>query len=275
MRPCDRRPAPRAARGFTYLGLLMFVALTGAGLAALGELWQTTAQREREAELLFIGQQFSQALASFAAAASDGRRNPKSLDELLEDRRLPAVQRHLRKVFVDPFTGRADWGLVRAPDGSILGVHSLSTLEPFRTQPPSATGEAVAAARSYREWVFAAARPSADTPPAGATAAQAGQPAGPAAGGAPAAAGVPPAVPADPAPGVPPARDDPRARDETCRQLREEEYLTCGARVARLGRAAEQRCMASADARFAVCASGSGLVPPPLYYGNELLESSR
>ena len=54
-------PAVRTPRqgGFTYVGLLIAVALMGVGLAAYGELYSHAAQREKEAELLFIGGQFT------------------------------------------------------------------------------------------------------------------------------------------------------------------------------------------------------------------------
>ena len=51
-----------AQRGFTYLALLVAVALLGIGLAAGSELWSQTRQREREQELLYIGAQFRRAI---------------------------------------------------------------------------------------------------------------------------------------------------------------------------------------------------------------------
>jgi type II secretory pathway pseudopilin PulG len=53
----------RAQRGFTYVGLLLAVALAGVALAAAGMLWSTTAKRDKEAELLFVGDQFRRAIA--------------------------------------------------------------------------------------------------------------------------------------------------------------------------------------------------------------------
>src|SRR3569832_1769361 len=44
-----------AQSGFTYLFVLMLVALIGMGLAAAGTLWHTESQRAREANQLFIG----------------------------------------------------------------------------------------------------------------------------------------------------------------------------------------------------------------------------
>jgi type II secretory pathway pseudopilin PulG len=44
--------------GFTYVAVLILLAVLSAGLASVGTMWHTQAQREREEELLFIGEQF-------------------------------------------------------------------------------------------------------------------------------------------------------------------------------------------------------------------------
>lgn len=41
------------------------------------------------------------------------------------NRKLATV-RHLRRVYVDPITSKPEWGIVRAPDGGIMGVYSLA-----------------------------------------------------------------------------------------------------------------------------------------------------
>ena len=45
-------------RGFTYLTVLFVVAILAGGLALVGEVWHTRRAREKEAELLFIGNQY-------------------------------------------------------------------------------------------------------------------------------------------------------------------------------------------------------------------------
>ena len=51
--------------GFTYLALLIAVAITAGALAAAGGLYSHVSQREKERELLFIGEQFRQAIALY------------------------------------------------------------------------------------------------------------------------------------------------------------------------------------------------------------------
>ena len=63
--------------GFTYIGLLVAVAIIGIMLSAAGSLWSFTSKREKEAELLFIGHQFRDAIARYYAA--NGPRYPREL----------------------------------------------------------------------------------------------------------------------------------------------------------------------------------------------------
>jgi len=122
------------ARGFTYLGLLILLAVLGL-VAAAGLKYGTLLQRAAaEEELLEIGAQFSEALRSYAAATPQGQpQQPPSLKELLKDPRYPNPRRHLRKIFVDPVTGKAEWGLVYLGDKvGVIGVYSLSTARPLK-----------------------------------------------------------------------------------------------------------------------------------------------
>ncbi|WP_077037979.1 type II secretion system protein [Pelomonas sp. KK5] len=150
------RPAGRQ-RGFTYLGLLFFVALLAAGLGMAGELWSTQSQREKEEELLFAGRQIRAAIQSFNDSAPIGqpRRLPATLQELLEDKRWPVTHRHLRRLYVDPMTGKADWLLVRTAAGGIQGVRSRSGVRPFKRSGFAQDEDAFEGADSVGRWVFA------------------------------------------------------------------------------------------------------------------------
>jgi|APFre7841882724_1041349.scaffolds.fasta_scaffold23133_4 hypothetical protein len=54
--------------------VLFMVALLGVSLAAVGEAWQSAVRREREVELLFIGNEFRQAIGRYYEA-TPGRRS--------------------------------------------------------------------------------------------------------------------------------------------------------------------------------------------------------
>src|ERR1035437_4568653 len=95
-------PDRRRQRGLTYLIVLFLVALVGMGLAALGSVWVTDSQRERERELLFIGEQFGVALQRYYDASPGTKEYPRRLEDLLEDRRFQVPRRHLRQIFPDP-----------------------------------------------------------------------------------------------------------------------------------------------------------------------------
>jgi type II secretory pathway pseudopilin PulG len=166
-----------AQRGFTYVGLLIAVALAGVALAAAGTLWSTTAKRDKEVELLFVGDQFRRAIGSYYEGTPGAKRYPLKLEDLLEDKRLAVTRRHLRQIYADPMTGQPDWVLERLPDGAIVGVHSRADGKPMKVANFAPGDESFADAASYREWVFAyaprggagAVKPAAPVPPGGAS----------------------------------------------------------------------------------------------------------
>jgi type II secretory pathway pseudopilin PulG len=149
--------AGKGEQGFTLLGLLFLVAGLGIAMAALGTMWHTAVQREKERELLFIGSQYRQALDSFWKLTPGGiRRLPKNLDELLSDPRYPDPVRHLRKIYRDPMTGSTEWGMILDANGGIVGIYSLSEGTPFKRSGFAAGLENFQDAASYRDWIFRA-----------------------------------------------------------------------------------------------------------------------
>jgi len=143
----------RACRcsGFTYLTILFVVAIMGAGLALVGEVWHTAAVREREAELLYVGNQHRKAIERYYL--SGPRQYPRSLSDLLKDPRKPGTERYLRQFYPDPVTGK-DWGIMKAPDGGIMGVHSLSSDKPLKTARFHIRDRGFEGAASYSDWKF-------------------------------------------------------------------------------------------------------------------------
>lgn len=141
-------------RGFTYLTALFLVAALGAGLAVTGEIWSHARQRDKEAELLWIGNQFKQAIGLYYQRSPGAvKRYPEKLEDLLEDKRYLTMQRYLRKIYNDPIIGKPHWGLVVAPGGGIMGIHSLAEGSPVNSR-------AQAGAASYRDWRFEYLPPS-------------------------------------------------------------------------------------------------------------------
>jgi type II secretory pathway pseudopilin PulG len=143
---------PRQQRGFTYLGLLVAVVILGLMLTVVNRVWSTTEQREREKQLLFVGHAYRMAIASFFAS---GHRFPSTLDELLKDERFPIPKRHLRRLYPDPMTGRADWTLVLTPDGQgIMGIASSSSAAPIKRRNFDSADVAFNDVDCYCFWQF-------------------------------------------------------------------------------------------------------------------------
>ena len=139
------------AKGVTYLGFLLFVAIAGAGLAAFADIASHTSQREKEAELLFRGDQFRQGIAAYYKKE---QRYPQSLDALLLDKRYPMPVRHLRKLYADPMTGEPDWVLIDAPGGGVMGVRSRSEDAPVKTGNFLVKNQGFEGAQRYADWQF-------------------------------------------------------------------------------------------------------------------------
>lgn len=145
----------RREGGFTYIGVLVLVALMGIVLATVGQVWHTLQQWEKEQELLFIGHEFRLALIRYAQhSPGQAERSPLNLEDLLKDPRAPGVQRYLRKIYADPMTGKAEWGLVSGPNGEIYGVHSLSDDEPLKKGNFGLADRQFEGKMKYSEWVF-------------------------------------------------------------------------------------------------------------------------
>jgi type II secretory pathway pseudopilin PulG len=141
--------------GFTYLVVLVLVAAMGFGLAAVGEFTSHAEQRAKEVELLFVGDQFRQAIgAYYENTPGIGKRYPQKLEDLLADARYPVAKRYLRRVYLDPMTAKAEWGVVAAPGGGIMGVYSLSTAEPVKTGSFAIADRAFNGATHYSDWQF-------------------------------------------------------------------------------------------------------------------------
>ncbi|MBS0419497.1 MAG: type II secretion system protein [Proteobacteria bacterium] len=155
MRRFSPRCKPRLRKsgsGFTYLGILALIVLIGLMLAMAGEVASTQAQREREAELLFIGHQYRDAIAFFYRV---NHRFPQTPAELVQsaDSATP-VKYFLRRLYRDPMTGAADWSLIPAANGGFMGVASTSTRAPLKRAGFDLVDTDFDQAEKYTDWVF-------------------------------------------------------------------------------------------------------------------------
>ena len=142
----------RRARGFTYIGLLALIVLIGLLLAAAGQVAATSARREREAQLLWVGHEYRAAVGRYFLQR---RAWPQTLEELLGGPADAPVQiRYLRRLYPDPMTNAVDWVLVPAPSGGIMGVASSSTRQLLKTFGFDDADLAFATSTSYGDWQF-------------------------------------------------------------------------------------------------------------------------
>lgn len=141
--------------GFTYIALLIFIAIMSVGLLATGEVWHMTMKREKEQELLFAGDQIRNAITMYYNhSPGQGGRFPMSLEDLLKDPRYPATKRYLRKLYLDPVSNSSNWELIKGPDGEIFGVHSTSGDEPSKKSNFSFVDQDFEGKMKYSDWVF-------------------------------------------------------------------------------------------------------------------------
>jgi type II secretory pathway pseudopilin PulG len=151
----------RYERGFTYIGLVTLITIIGLvgamTLKADGLLRRAAA----EEELLEIGGNFSAALRSYADVTRPGQpRLPRSINDLLRDPRFPEPRRHLRKIFVDPITGKAEWGLICATgDKGVIAIYSLSEARPLKLTKFGTSFSNFEYKGHISDWKFAAAGP--------------------------------------------------------------------------------------------------------------------
>jgi type II secretory pathway pseudopilin PulG len=140
--------------GFSYIGILIFIALMGVALAGVGQFSSQISKREQEQELLFVGNQYRTALELYYRHSSGTDRFPQTLKDLLKDPRYPDTQRYLRRLYPDPITGKTDWGLMKNLNGEIIGVYSRSENEPLKKYGFIRANQNFEGATKYSDWVF-------------------------------------------------------------------------------------------------------------------------
>jgi len=142
--------------GFVLLGMLILIVIAGYTLAAASVKSSDLMKRQREQELLKVGDTLRIAIGNYYNQSPGVvKQYPPNLEVLLKDDRFPIPKRYLRKIYLDPITQKPDWGLLEAPSGGVLGVYSLSSEKPFKTKGFKKEYAHFENQKSYGEWFFA------------------------------------------------------------------------------------------------------------------------
>lgn len=145
----------RRQSGVTYVAVLFLMAVGAVSVAGQGTFSTLDGQRDREEELLFVGAQFRQAITSYyESTPGPEKQYPQRVEDLVLDSRFEPAQRHLRRVYRDPVQGNKVWGEVRAPEGGVMGVFSLSRTRPIKQAEFAERDRDFAGKLRYDEWVF-------------------------------------------------------------------------------------------------------------------------
>jgi type II secretory pathway pseudopilin PulG len=140
-------------RGFTFIGVLVIMAVMLIALGAVSQVWHVVMQQEKEQELLFIGHQFRTAIGKYYTQS--GNKYPLNLETLLETNDRSGRKVHyLRKIYPDPMTGESQWGLVLAQGGGLAGVYSFSEDKPFKIAGFINADSLFESAEKYSDWKF-------------------------------------------------------------------------------------------------------------------------
>lgn len=147
----------RRQEGYSYAIIMFLLAVLAVLSARALENDLTRERRDKEAELLRIGQIYQHAIqVYYENSPGTVKQLPTSLEDLLHDSRPIRLQRPLRRLYRDPITG-GDFGVIRlggGNDGPIIGVRSLSQLKPIKRDgfPPKLAS--FVNAGSYQGWQF-------------------------------------------------------------------------------------------------------------------------
>ena len=143
------------SRGYILLGVLVLLIVVGYALAEAGTKWSDKAKREKEQELLKVGDTIRKAIGNYYNQTPGVVKHyPPNLEALLLDDRFPIPKRYLRKLYIDPITQREGWGIVEAPSGGVMGVYSLSADLPFKSKKFRPIYQHFEDKKYYGEWYF-------------------------------------------------------------------------------------------------------------------------
>lgn len=129
--------------------VLASIVITGILLSVGVKQWKVIVKRDKEAELLFRGEQIQKAIKAYSNKPG-AKKHPRSLEDLVSD----GFNRKgtLRRVYKDPITN-GDFEVLGL-NNVLVGVRSRSNDIPLKTGNFPAGLECFEEASTYRDWVF-------------------------------------------------------------------------------------------------------------------------
>lgn len=100
--------AKNSNKGYILIILMFAILVISMGFLLASPVWRTQVKREKEAELIFRGKQYVEAIRIYQM--KNPGKYPEELDKLVEDK-------YLRRFFKDPMTKNGEWGIICLPPG--------------------------------------------------------------------------------------------------------------------------------------------------------------
>jgi type II secretory pathway pseudopilin PulG len=125
------------APGYVMIMLLFVITAMAIGLMVAVPVWQTQIQREKEAELIFRGNQYVEAVRVFQIKKPGTF--PRSLDELIEEKCI-------RRLYKDPMNPDGTWNIILLAAGPAPGGKQRGSQSPARP-PAQGRGQALSVQR--------------------------------------------------------------------------------------------------------------------------------
>ncbi|MEW6089101.1 MAG: type II secretion system protein [bacterium] len=110
-----------SSEGFTYIWLMIFIAVMCINLAVVAPVWRTIVKRDKEEELKFRLESIRNGIKEYKKKYN---KFPADISELV-------AFKCLRKPFFDPVTGKLDWTL--NGDLGFSDIHSRSKEESMKS----------------------------------------------------------------------------------------------------------------------------------------------
>jgi type II secretory pathway pseudopilin PulG len=155
VREDDRAAPPPGDRGYIMVALLVGMAVSAVWMSAMLPTWRHQAQRDRETELIFRGEQYARAIALYAMKNNGAL--PAQVDDLV-------AQGYLRRKWKDPITGK-DFQLLgntSAPQPGQIGGSGGGQGQPLLatgirgvfSESPDPSIRVYNNAQQYNQWIF-------------------------------------------------------------------------------------------------------------------------